>query len=124
MTFPALGRANDTAAYFAAAIGGTVLWLLTSLLTGNGEAWDSPLYWSLTYPLCILASGLLGYLFPWKAWRWGLTIMVVQAIVMLVLSGSSFGLLPLGLVLFGILALPCIAVASLMAVLRRRVEGW
>lgn len=124
MTPPALGRADETAAYFAAAIGGAVLWLLTSLLAGQGEAWDSPLYWSLTYPLCIVGSGLLGYLVPRKAWRWGLTVMLVQAVVMVLLAGGSFGLLPLGLVLFGILALPCIAVALLMAGLRRRMEGW
>jgi hypothetical protein len=43
---------------------------------------------------------------------------------MLLLSGGSFGLLPLGLVLFGILALPCMASATMTAAVRRHVEGW
>ena len=124
MNPPSLRHADDTVAYFAAAIGGGTLWVLTSLLTENREAWDSPLYWSLTYPLCILASGFLGYLVPRSAWRWGLTIMFVQALVMLLLCGGSFGVLPLGLVLFGILALPCMAAATMTAAVRRHVEGW
>ena len=39
---------------------------------------------------------------------------------MVLTSGSGFGLLPLGLILFAVLALPAIAVAGLGAGLRRR----
>lgn len=123
MILPSLARTDERIAYLAAGVGGVMLWVLTSLLTENPEAWDSSLYWRLTYPFCILVSGFLGYRFPRRAWRWGLTIMVVQAVAMLLMSGGSFGLLPLGLLLFGILALPCMAVASLMAAVRRRLEG-
>jgi len=124
MIFPSLRHADDSVGYWAAGIGGAVLWALTSLLTESREAWDSPMYWSLTYPLCIVVSGFLGYLVPRNAWRWGVTIMLVQAIALLVLSGGSWALLPLGLILFGILVLPCMAAATMMAALRRRVEAW
>ena len=50
--------------------------------------------------------------------------MLVQAPVMLLTSGGSMGLLPLGLALFAVLALPAIAVAKGAAVMRgRRSHG-
>lgn len=106
-------------AYSIAIGGGALLWLLTMALGGRAEAWDSPLYWSLSYPLAVLAAGMLGYRVPDRPWRWGLAIMLVQAVV-LALTASGFGLLPLGLIVFGMLALPAIGAASLGARLRLR----
>jgi hypothetical protein len=47
--------------------------------------------------------------------------MLAQALV-LVVSGSDFGLLPLGLILFSVLALPAIGAAKAMAKVRLRGE--
>jgi len=103
--------------------GQPVLWLLTALISGRAEAWDAPMYWTVTYPLAILLAGVLGYRAPRRAWRWGLLVMLVQAPVLLLTSGSSLNLLPLGLVLFAILALPPI-VAARFAAGRRMASGW
>lgn len=103
----------------AAIFGGAVLWLAVAGISGQREAWDSPLYWSVAYPLCIGLAGMLGYRVPEKPWRWGLAVMLAQA-VLLVASGSDFGLLPPGLVVFSVLALPAIAAAKSMARLRLR----
>ena len=111
---------TDRQAYAIALIGGATLWFLTSLLTGRSEAWDAPTYWSITYPLALLLAGALGYRAPRRAWRWGLGVMLVQAPVMLLTSGSSLNLLPLGLALFAVLALPAIAAATFAA----RLRGW
>jgi len=108
-------------AYLAAVIGGAVLWLATMGLSGRTEAWDSPLYWSAAYPLAIVLAGVLGYRVPEKPWRWGLAVMLVQAVV-LALTASGFGLLPLGLIMFAILALPAIGVAHAAARIRLRRE--
>jgi hypothetical protein len=111
---------NDKAisfAYIAAIIGGAVLWQVTAALSGKIEAWDAPFYWAVTYPLSIILSGWLGYLFPEKPWRWGFSVMFAQA-GMLMISSSSFGLLPLGLILFGVLALPASGFAQIIARLR------
>ncbi|MFW5453269.1 hypothetical protein [Thioalkalivibrio sulfidiphilus] len=112
---------QDKAAYLVVLIGGGMLWLLTALLTGRSEAWDSPYYWSLAYPMSILLAGIVAYRAPRRAWRWGLAVMLVQALVMVVTSGGSFGLLPLGLLLFGVLSLPAMALAVLVALWRNRV---
>lgn len=113
-------RSLDRKAYLVCLGGGAVLWLLTTLLTGRSEAWDSPYYWSLVYPMSILLAGIVAYHAPRRAWRWGLAVMLVQALVMVVTSGGSFGLLPLGLLLFGVLSLPAMALAVLVAMVRTR----
>ena len=105
--------------YFIAAIGGAALWLLAVALSGQREAWDSSLYWMLAYPFSIVLAGVLGYRAPENPWRWALTVMLAQAVV-LALTAGSFGLLPLGLFVFAILALPAIAVAHFAARMRLR----
>ncbi len=106
-------------AWSAAIIGGALLWLVTAGVSGRREAWDSSLYWTVAYPLGIGLAGGLGYWVPHKPWRWGLAVMLAQALA-LVTSGSDFGLLPLGLIVFSILALPAVGVAALMAKFRLR----
>jgi hypothetical protein len=111
-----------TIAYTTAIVGGAILWLATAAISGRGEAWDSSLYWMGAYPLAVALAGALGFWVPEKPWRWGLAVMLVQA-VLLTFSGSDFSLLPLGLILFAILALPAIAVASRAASFRLRKEA-
>ncbi len=111
---------TDTQPYLIALLGGSALWVLTSLVSGRAEAWDAPMYWSVTYPLALLLAGVLGYRAPRRAWRWGLAVILVQAPVMLLTSGGSMGLLPLGLALFAILSLPAIAAAMIAAWMRNR----
>ena len=114
--------ASDKYAWTIAICGGTLLWLGATMYGGRGEAWDSPLYWSVAYPLSLALAAVLGYLFPRKPWRWPLAVMFSQAVVLALLA-ASFGLLPLGLILFGILALPGIALAHFASRLRLRGKG-
>lgn len=76
--------------YSIAALGGLLLMFAAAEVSGRREAWDSGIYWLLFYPLSIAACGVLGYLFP------------------------------LGLLLFGILSLPGMAVAMLGAKFKGR----
>jgi hypothetical protein len=91
----------------------------TSAISGKAEPWDAPIYWTVSYPLAIALSGLLGYAFPQRPWRWAVAVIFVQMAVM-VIGGSGFGLLPLGLILLGILSLPPVALAYVAAKLRLR----
>lgn len=100
--------------YAYAIVGGAGLWLLTSAVTGRTEAWDSGLYWLITYPLSIALAGWLAHHHPVRPWRWGLAVLWAQAFA-LMFADSSLGLLPLGLIVFGVLSLPAIAVAHLVA---------
>ena len=109
--------------YVAALGGGALLWVGTMVASGRSEAWDSPLYWSAAYPLCIALAALLGYVAPERPWRWAFAVMLVQPVVMVLTSGGSFGLLPLGLILFGVLAVPALFAARLGARLRVRASA-
>jgi hypothetical protein len=71
--------------------------------------------------LSIALAGGIGYWAPEKPWRWGLAVMLAQAVA-LAMSSAGFGLLPLGLILFSILALPAVGLAKLMAKIRLRRE--
>ena len=106
-------------AYCAAAVVGAFLWLATTAVSGRREAWDSSLYWTVAYPVAVAVAGTLGYLAPDRPWRWALALMLVQALALAV-AASSFGLLPLGLLMFAVLALPPVGVAVLAAVVRHR----
>jgi hypothetical protein len=103
-------------AYVIAIAGGALLWWLAAKFGHKREAWDSPLYWQVSYPLSIVLAAALAWWVPEKPWRWGLSVLWAQAFVML-FSGSDFGLLPLGLILFGVLSLP----ANWLA---KRVAQW
>lgn len=114
------------AAYFFAVISGAAVWVVCAAVSGKVEAWDSPLYWSLGVPLLYLLAAVLGYLAPDKPWRWSALAFGAQLVVMLVLSlfvGGGFGLLPLGVIVFAILALPGIGLAWMSAFFRRRFSG-
>lgn len=112
-------QGTTRSAYGAAIAGGAVLWFATVGISGKTEAWDSPLYWAIAYPLAIGLAGGLGYWVPQRPWRWGLAVMLVQAVA-LAAASSSFGLLPLGLILFAVLALPAIGLAQVTARIRLR----
>jgi hypothetical protein len=108
-------RFKTQLAYGLALAGGAALWLVTMLISGRREAWDSPLYWQVAYPLSIALAAWFACRAPDRPWRWALAVMLIQPVVMAVTSGSSFGLLPLGLILFGLLAVPAVLVTLLVA---------
>jgi peptidoglycan/LPS O-acetylase OafA/YrhL len=105
--------------YAVALVGGAVLWLAAAVVGGEREAWDSGVYWTVAYPLSICLAGGLGYRFPERPWRWGLAVMLAQAVV-LVVTTAGYSLLPLGLILFSVLALPAVVLARFMAGRRLR----
>ena len=105
--------------YIIAFVGGGILWVGTMIVSGRTEAWDSVLYWIAAYPSAIIIAGVLGYLVPEKPWRWALSLMLIQP-VLLMIATLDFSMLPLGLILFGLLSLPPILIAYLMSSISKR----
>jgi hypothetical protein len=105
-------------AYAIAAVGGVALWSATTFLGGRAEPWDNGLYWTVSYPLALLAAAALGFVYPNRPWRWAL-ILIFSQLVVLFASGSGLGLLPLGLFVLGALSLPALALARFGALASR-----
>ena len=105
--------------YGIAAVSGILVWVLVSSISGRREAWDSAAYFQVGIPALCLVSAVMGYLAPDRAWRWGAIPLGAQLVWMLVTQGPG-NLLPLGLIVGGILAVPPILAARLGAFIHHR----
>jgi hypothetical protein len=63
-----MSESSPILAYGIAIVAGTVLWVVTSAVSGKAEPWDASIYWTIAYPVAIALSGLLGYVFPQRPW--------------------------------------------------------
>jgi hypothetical protein len=107
-----------------AIVAGILAWDLVRLIGDRREAWDDPNYWLVGYPLMLLAAFVLGLGYPERPWRWAAVIVGAQALWSQFLALASDGvpnLFPLGLVMFAILGLPCVAAAYAGKWCRRHV---
>ena len=100
---------------------GAIIWVVISFLVGEKEAWDSKYYFLYGLPLMMLTSTILGYKEPLRPWRWGITIVFSQALI-LGLSKPTANLLPLGIIFFGFISLPCIATAYLGSFAKKKFK--
>lgn len=98
-----------------AAIAGVALWMGASVISGRREAWDAAIYWTAAYPFAIIMSGLLGFVFPQRPWRWPIALFLFQFVGMVIRADELSGLWPLGLSMFIVLSLPGILFAGLAA---------
>ena len=89
---------------------GSAVWLGITYWSGRREAWDSGLYFSAGLPLLMLFSALAGFAAPERPWRWAAAAFVGQPAALLCLRGVG-SMWPLGLAVFGVLMLPCVATA-------------
>lgn len=105
---------RDSIAYALSILTGLAACLAVTLVTGRREAWDSSLYFAAALPAMTIAAFALGYLFPQRAWRWGVAMAFGQSIAM-VIGGGSLGLWPLALVAMAIVSIPQIVAAVVAA---------
>src|SRR5262245_27155740 len=100
---------------------GIIVWVIVSNVSHRREAWDSDLYFMVGVPVVCFVSAILGVVEPNKPWRWGAAPLAGQFVWMLVTQGPG-NLLPLGIVVFGILAIPSMLAAKLGAFVVRKVD--
>jgi peptidoglycan/LPS O-acetylase OafA/YrhL len=100
---------------FAVAIlAGVLSWDLVRLLGDRAEAWDDPIYWQLGFPLMLFTALLLGAACRERPWRWVAAMVGAQAawaLLLSIIAGGAPNLLPLGLLMFALIAVPCLAAA-------------
>ncbi len=114
---------RDGRAAMSSVLAGGVIWGWVVAASGRAEPWDAPQFWTLGYPAALAACCGLGFLWPVRPWRWVAIVFAMLGAVMIatgVASGSSFSMLPFGLVALVLLAVPGLGLAALAGSARRR----
>jgi hypothetical protein len=106
--------------YGTAFVSGILVWMLVSSASGKREAWDSELYFTFGIPVLCLVACVLGFAEPERSWRWGIVPFSGQCAWMLLTQGVG-NLLPLGVIVLGLFAVPSIVTARLGAAIARRM---
>lgn len=89
----------------ASGLGGLVVCLTITLMTGRREAWDSGAYFSIGIPVMCSLIFAISYCWPDRPWRWTWSMAVGQSVAML-LGGNSLSLWPLSLIAMAVLSVP------------------
>ena len=97
---------------------GLAVWLLCGHISHRREAWDAGIYWRFGMPAMMLAGAAAGFLAPRRSWRWGLLVTAPQPLALFIQNPTG-SMLPLGLVVFLFLSLPCVLAALLGSYLRK-----
>ncbi|WP_431300774.1 hypothetical protein [Tabrizicola sp. BL-A-41-H6] len=101
---------------------GTLLWSGIGLAAFPRELWDVAEFWTV-WPAAIVLTGVCGFVWPGHALRHAGLAFGALPVVMLatgLATGSSFSLLPLGLVAMAALALPGAILAAATGWLARQ----
>ena len=117
-------RGNPTAErklHALAAGVGVAVWLAPWALLGGREAWDHWTYFTISIPVMCVVAGYAGFRAKSRSWRWPLTLVLAQFATALLLGGFG-NLLPLGIVVFLVLAVPMFITAAVSAYISRRRE--
>ena len=101
---------------------GAAVWAGITQVSARREAWDSGIYFQIGLPIFYAMSGIFGYIEPQRSWRWGIFPFVGQFVWMIATAGIG-NLMPLGIILAGVLAIPGIITAKAGAVLARKRTG-
>lgn len=85
------------------AVVGLAVWVGITVVSGEREAWDSPLFFVVGLPVMMCASGVAGYIEPGPSWLWGIAVVCLQPIALLYYSEPG-PLFVVGFFTFGVIA--------------------
>lgn len=103
--------------FVALATLGVAVWKVVTLTTGEREAWDSLLYFTIGLPAMLVVTAVAGYAAPHHSWLFGIAVVCLQPVALLA-DGELGPLALVGLFTFGFLAGLCALSAYIGAALR------
>ena len=93
----------------AIAVGmGAIVWTVFKVIAHSQDPTELISYWQIGYPASIFISGAMGIFWPDRPWRWGVIIIWVQFIMGLITTKGDLNLLPLGILFYMLITVPCI----------------
>jgi hypothetical protein len=114
-------KRRDILIFLVAAFFGLLIWLTISRVTGQAEAWDSPLFFSIGVPALIGVATVAGAIRPGRSFLWGIATIAFQPIALFSV-GKPDALAGVGLFFFLIFALLCAIGAFVGGLLRRGIS--
>lgn len=112
-------RRPDYVPVLASALGGFLVCLAISIVTGRKEAWDADVYFSIGIPVMCLIIFVVAFRYPHRAWRWTLWMAAGQAGAIST-SGHSLSLWPLAIVATMVMSIPQFVTGTIASKLAQR----
>jgi hypothetical protein len=84
----------------------TIVWLASTYYANWSDPQSASFYWKGSYPLLIVLSGILGMIFPDRPWRWALYLISAQFGMGIITATGGLNLLPIGVIIHLLMALP------------------
>jgi hypothetical protein len=103
--------------YMSTSLTGLAVWLGVSWFSGSAEAWNSDLYFMGGILIMMSVSCVAGYVEPQSAWRWGVSVVILQPLALLAMSTPGPFIIA-GLFFFAVFTLFCMGSAVLGSVFR------
>lgn len=101
---------------------GIGVWVAIESITAV-EAWDHRYYWMYGYPLLVITSFVLTFLEPRVPLLWGIAPVLAQAVYTLYDIRYEAVVLPLTIMLYGALMVPCLIAAYVGKRLKKRLQS-
>ena len=99
---------------------GLLIWIGSGILSGQKEAWDSPVFFIVIVPSMAALAFVIGFVRPGPPWLRGLALVILQPIAMVLMSDKQLGpLWMVGIFYFFLIAAAC-ALASFLGTLSGR----
>ncbi|TCP83619.1 hypothetical protein C8J42_1181 [Sphingomonas sp. PP-CE-1A-559] len=86
-------------------------WSFACWVTGTNEPWDADAYWRSWYPASLCLAGIAGLMFKGRGWMAGAILTFAQLPVMW-MNTATGPLLPAGLMVLCLLAMPAVAISA------------
>ena len=99
---------------------GSIVFISISNYTYTSHVQARDEYWYIGYPVIILSSLILGYIYNRNAWIWPLILIISQMIMVSIFTNSDDDNLgPLELLVQIVILIPCIVVAYVGVFLKK-----
>jgi hypothetical protein len=92
---------------------GSTIWYLFYVLEEGDDPQSHDLFWSIGYPVMIVAALILGSFFRRGAWKWGVVMILAQFVFMCSIFNCASPQLPFGIVIQAVLMVPLILASYL-----------